>query len=207
MVTTITDFISNYGYVAVAFLIAVENIFPPIPSEIILAFSGFLALTAHLNLGGLILASVISALVGALLFYYVGKLISFKKLEQWMQGKWGNFLRFKITHLQNIQSFFNKHGTSATFWGRFLPVIRSLISIPAGMANISLSKFLVFTTLGSTIWNTVLIFIGYTVGSSWEKFAILIEDYSFIVLFILIIGASISYLIYRNYKNKRQIKN
>ena len=89
MNTTIIDFISNYGYLAVAILIAVENIFPPIPSEIILTFSGFLSISAHLNLGGLIIASTIGALVGAIVLYLLGKLISFEKLERLITGKWG----------------------------------------------------------------------------------------------------------------------
>lgn len=100
MNTTIIDFISNYGYLAVAILIAVENIFPPIPSEIILTFSGFLSISAHLNLGGLIIASTIGALVGAIVLYLLGKLISFEKLERLITGKWGKFFILKWNTLR-----------------------------------------------------------------------------------------------------------
>lgn len=204
MNTTIIDFISNYGYVAVAILIAVENIFPPIPSEVILTFSGFLSLSAHLSIGGLIIASTIGALIGALVLYFFGKLISFETLERLIQGKWGKILHFKMEHLEKAQKFFNRHGSSTAFWGRFLPVIRSLISIPAGMAGFSLKKFLLFTSAGSLIWNTALIMVGRTAGSSWQQFSGIIEEYSFIILGIVIVLGVIGYLIYRHLKTKNQ---
>lgn len=203
MNSTITDFISNYGYVAVALLIAIENIFPPIPSEVILTFSGFLSLSANLSIGGLVLTSTIGALIGAIVLYMLGKLISFETLERLIQGKWGKILHFKMEHLQKAQKFFDKHGSSTVFWGRFLPVVRSLISIPAGMAEFSMKKFLLFTAGGSIIWNTALILVGRFAGNSWEKLSVLIEEYSFIVLGIVIILGGVGYLIYRkNRKNK-----
>lgn len=205
MNTTIIDFISNYGYFAVAILIAVENIFPPIPSEVILTFSGFLSLSAHLNLGGLIIASTIGALIGAIILYLLGKLISFERLEQLINGKWGKILHFKMAHLKKAQHFFEQHGSSTAFWGRFLPVIRSLISVPAGMAEFSIKKFLLFTAGGSLIWNAVLILIGRFAGASWENFSVLIEKYSFILLLLAIIIIGCGYLIYRR-KTKRSIK-
>lgn len=204
MDSTIIDLISNYGYIAVALLIAIENIFPPIPSEIILTFSGFLSLSANLNIGGLIIASTIGALIGAIVLYLLGKLISFETLERLIKGKWGKILHFKMEHLEKAQRFFNRHGSSTAFWGRFLPVVRSLISIPAGMAEFSMKKFLLFTAGGSLIWNTVLIFVGRFAGASWEKFSILIEKYSFVVLAIVIIIAIGGYFIYRHQKKAKQ---
>lgn len=202
MSSTITDFISSYGYIAVALLIAIENIFPPIPSEVILTFSGFLSLSANLNIGGLIIASTIGALIGAIVLYLFGKLISFETLERLIKGKWGKILHFKMEHLERAQKFFNKHGSSTAFWGRFLPVIRSLISIPAGMAEFSMKKFLLFTGAGSLIWNAALIMIGRTAGSSWQEFSVIIEEYSFIVLGVVIVIGLIGYFIYRHFKKK-----
>lgn len=205
MNTTIIDFISNYGYLAIAILIAVENILPPIPSEIILTFSGFLSLSARLNLGGLIAASTIGALIGAIILYLLGKLISFEKLERLITGKWGKFLHFRIEHLKKAQYFFEQHGSSTAFWGRFLPVVRSLISIPAGMAEFPIKRFLLFTAGGSLIWNTVLIIVGRLAGASWERFSILIEKYSFVLLAIVILIIGSGYLIYW-IKTKRSTK-
>ena len=205
MNTTIIDFISNYGYLAVAILIAVENIFPPIPSEIILTFSGFLSISAHLNLGGLIIASTIGALVGAIVLYLLGKLISFEKLERLITGKWGKILHFKMEHLEKAQRFFERHGNSTAFWGRFLPVVRSLISVPAGMAKFPIKRFLLFTAGGSLIWNAVLIVVGRLAGASWERFSVLIEKYSFVLLAVVILIGGSGYLIYR-IKMKRSTK-
>ena len=203
MNTTIIDFISNYGYLAVAILIAVENIFPPIPSEIILTFSGFLSISAHLNLGGLIIASTIGALVGAIVL--LGKLISFEKLERLITGKWGKILHFKMEHLEKAQRFFERHGSSTAFWGRFLPVVRSLISVPAGMAEFPIKRFLLFTAGGSLIWNAVLIVVGRLAGASWERFSVLIEKYSFVLLAVVVLIGGSGYLIYR-IKMKRSTK-
>ena len=205
MNTTIIDFISNYGYLAVAILIAVENIFPPIPSEIILTFSGFLSISAHLNLGGLIIASTIGALVGAIVLYLLGKLISFEKLERLITGKWGKILHFKMEHLEKAQRFFERHGNSTAFWGRFLPVVRSLISVPAGMAKFPIKRFLLFTAGGSLIWNAVLIVVGRLAGASWERFSVLIEKYSFVLLAVVVLIGGSGYLIYR-IKMKRSTK-
>ena len=205
MNTIIIDFISNYGYLAVAILIAVENIFPPIPSEIILTFSGFLSISAHLNLGGLIIASTIGALVGAIVLYLLGKLISFEKLERLITGKWGKILHFKMEHLEKAQRFFERHGNSTAFWGRFLPVVRSLISVPAGMAKFPIKRFLLFTAGGSLIWNAVLIVVGRLAGASWERFSVLIEKYSFVLLAVVILIGGSGYLIYR-IKTKRSTK-
>ncbi|WP_290032966.1 DedA family protein [Ligilactobacillus cholophilus] len=203
MNTIIIDFINNYGYIAIALLIAVENIFPPIPSEVILTFGGFLSLSANLNIGGLIVASTIGALIGAIVLYLFGKLISFEHIEKLVNGKWGKILHLKIEHIEKAQRFFTKHGGSAVFWGRFLPVIRSLISIPAGMAEYSFKKFLLLTGLGSAIWNTALILVGHFAGSSWEKLSNTIEQYSIVVLFIVIIVGIIGYFIYRHFHNKK----
>src|SRR5699024_2397988 len=189
----------------VAILIGVENIFPPIPSEIILTFSGFLSISAHLNLGGLIIASTIGALVGAIVLYLLGKLISFEKLERLITGKWGKILHFKMEHLEKAQRFFERHGSSTAFWGRFLPVVRSLISVPAGMAKFPIKRFLIFTAGGSLIWNAVLIVVGRLAGASWERFSVLLEKSSFVLLAVVILIGGSGYLIYR-IKMKRSTK-
>ena len=131
---------------------------------------------------GLIIASTIGALVGAIVLYLLGKLISFEKFERLITGKWGKILHFKMEHLEKAQRFFERHGSSTAFWGRFLPVVRSLISVPAGMAKFPIKRFLIFTAGGSLIWNAVLIVVGRLAGASWERFSVLIEKYSFVLL-------------------------
>lgn len=160
---TITQLIQNYGYVAVALLIASENIFPPIPSELILTFTGFLTLSTNLSVPGTIIASTIGAFIGAVTLYWVGTFF-----DQDCLSRFG-LSPEKITKTEN---YFNSYGRAATFFGRFIPVVRSLISLPAGMSRFSLARFSFYTILGTAIWNTVLIYAGRFAGmptSKWSR--------------------------------------
>lgn len=144
----LTNLINDYGYFGIALLLALENIFPPIPSEIILGFTGFLTISSNLDIFGSIIAATIGALIGALILYFFGKIISVGRLEQLLTGRLGKILHFKPADLERASSFFNRHGNSAVFFGRFVPVVRSLISIPAGMSNYSLGRFIFFQLWG-----------------------------------------------------------
>ena len=166
---TITHLIQNYGYLAIAFLIALENLFPPIPSELILTFAGFLTLTTALNPWGAVLAATAGALLGALILYLLGTAFDRERLSRLAASKFGRFLGLSPEKIAKTERFFVKHGKSAAFFGRFVPVVRSLISIPAGMSHFSLRHFVVFTALGTLIWNTVLIFAGRFAGSAYEQ--------------------------------------
>ena len=147
------NLINQFGFWAILFLIALENIFPPIPSEVILSFGGFLTLHTKIALWEIVLASTIGSVLGALILYYVGSLFTEARLKKLVNNKFIKILGFKEDDVSKTIAWFNKHGKGAIFYGRFVPIIRSLISIPAGIAQVKLSLFVSLTFLGSLIWN------------------------------------------------------
>ena len=184
--TVLTELIGQYGYLGIALLIALENISPPIPSEVVLTFTGFLTLTAGLNIFGAIAAATFGAVLGAMILYAVGHFLSVERLEKILNGKVGQILHFKAEDLDKAANFFNRHGVLALFFGRFVPVVRSLISVPAGMTHYTFPKFLFLTTLGTLIWNTVLIYVGRIAGAAWPTIVAVIDTYSTAAFFLLV---------------------
>jgi membrane protein DedA with SNARE-associated domain len=189
----ITDIIEQYGYMGILLLIALENIFPPIPSEVILTFGGFITTTTDLSIGGVIVSSTIGSVIGAIILYWIGSLIDMERLEK-VVDKWGYILRLSRKDIHHAQTWFSKYGIWTVFFCRFIPLIRSLISIPAGMSRIHFGLFLLLTTLGTFIWNAVLINVGAAVGASWENIVLYMDMYSNImyaalgVFFLLLVG-------------------
>ena len=157
MTNLVFDLINQFGYLAISLLIAIENIFPPIPSEVILSFAGFATHHSQMNVFGVIIASTIGAVVGALVLYWIGTLLNPDRLEKLFDHKLFKLLGFKKGDVQKAIRWFDKYGTGAIFYGRCIPVVRSLISIPAGIAKVKLPKFLIYTSLGSLLWNAILV--------------------------------------------------
>lgn len=199
MTTLITVLINRFGYLAVSLLIAIENIFPPIPSEVILAFSGFITTKSELQLFYLALASTLGALIGALTLYWIGSLLKEEKISQMMERPFFQKIGFKKDDVTKANDWFQRYGIWTTFFARFIPIVRSLISLPAGMAKVDLLRFVIFTALGSLIWNTVLLSLGAYLGQNWQQVVMIIEEYSMITCvllgLILLIG---SYYWYAN---------
>ncbi|WP_289761440.1 DedA family protein [Lactobacillus intestinalis] len=200
MTALIFSFIDHFGYLAVALLIAIENVFPPIPSEVILSFSGFMTSKTSMTTFGLIIASTIGAVVGALILYWIGTLLNADRLEKLFNHTMFKRLGFKKDDVKKSIAWFDKHGIKAIFFGRCIPVVRSLISIPAGIAKVNMRTFLTLTTLGSLIWNSILIFLGSYMGAQWEQIVLIFEEYSLVVITFFIIG--IFYFSYYWYKNR-----
>lgn len=192
---TITQLIQNYGYVAVALLIAAENIFPPIPSELILTFTGFLTLSANLSVPGAIIASTIGAFIGAVTLYWVGTFFDQDRLSRFAASKVGRRFGLSPEKITKTENYFNSHGRAATFFGRFIPVVRSLISLPAGMSHFSLARFSFYTILGTAIWNTVLIYAGRFAGNAYQQVVQEFEGLSLIVLIAFCAIAAAVYLL------------
>ena len=192
----------QFGYIGVAFLIMIENIFPPIPSEVILTFGGFMTTTTNLTITGMILFSTIGSVIGALILYGIGSFLDIVRLEK-IVARWGHILRLTKNDLYKADKWFNKHGIMTVFFCRFIPLIRSLISIPAGMSKMRIGLFLLFTTFGSLIWNTVLIYFGALVGSNWKVIVYYMSIYSKIAYFLvfLIIVTGLIWILNRNKKN------
>lgn len=182
----IIEVMNSYGYIGILLLIALENIFPPIPSEVILTFSGFLTTTSDVTVLGVIIFSTIGSVFGAIILYGIGRLLNVERLEQ-IVDRWGHILRLTRKDIRKADAWFRKIGVWAVLIGRLVPLVRSLISIPAGMARMNFGVFLFFTTIGSLIWNSVLVNLGAALGSSWDTIAGYIDTYSNIVVTLLVV--------------------
>ena len=182
----IISIMNSYGYLGVFLLIAIENVFPPIPSEVILLFGGFMTTKADLNIILMIIAATLGSVLGAIILYYVGKILNKKRLIKIVNGKVGKVLRLKASDIEKADDWFDKKGNKTVFFCRFIPIVRSLISIPAGMSEMKMLKFLLYTFAGSTIWNTVLLIIGNRLGENWNSILGVFDRYSHIVLVILV---------------------
>ena len=179
--------INRFGYAGVFLLIMVENIFPPIPSEVILTFGGFMTTYTDMNVWIVILVATLGSAMGAVVLYLVGRLLSAAHLERLFEGRIGRLLHLKISDVNRAEAWFTRHGSKAIFFCRFVPIVRSLISVPAGMAKAKMAPFLLFTVAGTFIWNTVLIFLGRVAGDAWESMAHYVDTYSMIALAALVI--------------------
>ena len=183
----IIQIIENWGYLGVGLLIAIENVFPPIPSEVILAFGGFMTTKTVLNEVGVIISATIGSTVGAIVLYLIGRILNKERLEKIVSGKIGKVLRLKSEDIEKADKWFDTKGQKTVFICRFIPIVRSLISIPAGMSEMKIWKFLLYTIFGSAIWNTVLVLLGKKLGDSWETVVNVFNEFSHIILIILII--------------------
>lgn len=183
----IIQIMNQFGYFGIFFLIALENIFPPIPSEVILLFGGFMTTYTKLNLFGVVIASTLGSLLGAIALYFVGKILNKERLKKIVNGKIGKVLRLKASDIDKADQWFDTKGNKTVFFCRFIPIVRSLISIPAGMSEMPMGKFLLYTTTGTLIWNTVLSLLGNKVGENWEDILLIFENYSHIAAIVLVI--------------------
>lgn len=184
----VIDIINRFGYVGIGFLIALENIFPPIPSEIILTFGGFMTTFSAMNVWGVIFAATIGAVAGAVVLYYLGWILNAERLERLFDSKLGKRLHLKREDVRRAEGWFFRHGNKTVFFCRFIPIVRSLISIPAGTAKMKIGVFLFLTAVGTAIWNIVLVFLGKFAGDAWGTVAGYFNIYSviFTVIFVLL---------------------
>ncbi|EAG1698585.1 DedA family protein [Listeria monocytogenes] len=186
METWITSIMADFGYIGIFVLIMVENLFPPIPSEIILTFGGFMTTVTSLNVVMVIIVATLGSVVGAILLYKVASYFGKERLTK-IVLKNGRILRLKESDIERAENFFLKYGSWAVFLCRMIPLIRSLISIPAGMTKMKMSKFLILTTAGSLLWNTVLIGLGAMLGESWSEIVVFMDSFSTIIYSIIAI--------------------
>ncbi len=184
----IIGIINQYGYFGIALLIAVENIFPPIPSEVILTFSGFMTTVTDLKIWGVVLSATIGSVLGAVVLYSVGRLMSPQRLEHLLGGKLGRVLHLKREDVHRAGAWFARRGKLTVFFCRFIPVVRSLISIPAGMAKMRMGMFLLLTALGTFLWNVVLVYLGAFFGSSWETVVRYVDTYSIAAIAVVAVS-------------------
>lgn len=159
--------IERIGVVGVGLLVALENLFPPIPSEVILPFAGFSAARGDLDPVGAWVAATVGAVVGAWVLYGVGARVGAERLHDLAGRRW--FLLFSSRDLARGERFFGRHGGKVVLLGRLVPFVRSVVSVPAGTTGMPLGRFTALTALGSGIWNAVFLYLGYRLGSDWER--------------------------------------
>ena len=174
------------GYGAILMAMFLENLFPPIPSELIMPLGGFYVQQGQLELVPVVIAGVIGTVLGAFPWYGIGRIVNEKRIQNWLKnhGKW---LGISPEELARSRRWFNQYGTSLVFWGRLVPGIRTLISVPAGIEMMPLFPFIAWTTAGSLIWTLLLTLAGQALGESYDQVAILIDPISKIVKIILLI--------------------
>lgn len=183
-----TDIMDALGYAGLAFLVALENVFPPIPSEIILPLAGFNSSNGDMNVYLAILFATIGSLVGALILYYVGYVFGEERVRV-IVAKWGKWLGFKETDIDKADEWFDRYGGFAVAMCRVVPIVRSLISIPAGLRKMPILSFAMYTTAGSLVWNTILIFAGYLLGDNWDHVEEYVGYLQYVVIaVVLVIG-------------------
>jgi membrane protein DedA with SNARE-associated domain len=169
-------FMEEFGYIGIMLVIALENLFPPIPSEIVLPFGGFMTTRTGLTVPGVVLASTLGSVIGAIILYCIGRLANVEQLERFI-GRWGHILRVSRRDVRAAEGWFIRYGSWTVFFCRLIPVVRSLISIPAGMAKMDLAAFILYSTMGTLVWNTILVSLGAFLGASWEEVLKYVEIY------------------------------
>lgn len=162
------DLVERLGYAGVALAVAMENVFPPIPSEAILPMAGFLVGQGRFSFPAVVIAATIGSVVGALLLYALGYFFGEHKLRVLFR-RFGRFALLDEQDLNTAIEWFGRHGTKAVLICRVVPIVRSLISVPAGLVRMSLGTFILYTAIGSGVWNTLLISAGWVLGNEWER--------------------------------------
>jgi membrane protein DedA with SNARE-associated domain len=177
----VQDVINQFGYLGVALLVVIENVFPPIPSEIVLPFAGFVAqqgasavnatagaAQSDTTVVGMMIAATIGSVVGALILYFVSAAIGPERLRQFVE-RFGKWFGVKSSDLVRAEEWFDRRSVVAVLVGRCVPLIRSIVSIPAGFRRMKLTSFVVLTAIGSAVWNIALIGAGAVLGDQWER--------------------------------------
>jgi membrane protein DedA with SNARE-associated domain len=164
----IKSIIENFSYSGIGFLMFLENVFPPIPSELIVPLAGFVSTQGRLSLAGLIAAGTAGSVLGAVLFYYLGLKAGGERLRRWCD-RHGRWIGLSRRDLDRSDAWFERRGAWAVLVGRVVPGVRSLISIPAGVSAMNFRLFLIFTIIGSAVWTTVLAIAGRALGRNYEQ--------------------------------------
>jgi membrane protein DedA with SNARE-associated domain len=164
----ITDLVSHFGYGGVGLLMFLENVFPPIPSELIMPLAGFVARRGELNLGVTIAAGTVGSLAGASFWYVLGRRLGERRLRAWIE-RHGHWLGLSADDIDRSARWFRRHGPLAVTLGRLVPGVRTLISVPAGIAGMRALPFLLFTIVGTALWTAALSFAGYLLGARYGR--------------------------------------
>ena len=190
----ITRVIATLGYTGVAVLTFFENLFPPIPSELVIPLAGFVAASGDLHIAPVIAAASFGSLAGAALWYEIGRKVGERRLHAWVKahGKW---LTLGVSDVERSQVWFRRHGNAAVFFGRLVPGVRTFVSLPAGFAGMPRGPFLLYSAAGTVVWTAALAYAGVILRASFT----VVGDYLNIVTILLFAGLAVM-MVYRYYK-------
>jgi membrane protein DedA with SNARE-associated domain len=201
MMEWINSLMTSLGYWGIGLLMFAENVFPPIPSELIMPLAGFTVAQGKMNFSLAVLAGTMGTMLGTYAWYYLGRLVNYERLGGWIDrhGKW---IGVSVKEIDRVNDWFNVHGRNAVFFGRMVPGIRTLISLPAGMNQMSLITFTVYSTVGTLIWTLALTAAGFLLGENYGSIEKYLAPISKIVGFGLI--GLLGYWIFKKIRRSNQ---
>ncbi|HYE80218.1 MAG TPA: DedA family protein [bacterium] len=186
MAEWVTGMMEKGGYLAIVLLMFLENLFPPLPSELIMPFAGYTAARGDMRLWLVILAGSIGSLLGALLWYYIGRWVGLERLKVWA-GRHGRWLTMGPAEVEAADAWFDARCGKAVFIGRLIPAVRTLISVPAGIAGMPRGPFLLYSGLGTLLWTTGLAYTGHALGTNYTRVAEYVDPIAHGVLGLLVV--------------------
>ena len=195
----ITDFIGEHGYLALFLLMFLENVFPPIPSELIMPFAGYAAANGDINPIGAVIAGSAGSLLGALAWYGVGYWLGAERLKHGAK-RYGRWLTISESDVDRAQRWFDRYGDFAVCIGRLIPAVRSVISVPAGIARLGLRRFLFWSSVGTVAWTSLLTGLGYMLGKRFTEVDAWLKPVSLTIVAIAIAG-----YLYRLYRTRDRL--
>jgi membrane protein DedA with SNARE-associated domain len=200
----ITNTMNSLGYLGIGLLMFLENLFPPIPSELIMPLAGYTATFPNTQIQVIpaIAAGVIGTILGAIPWYYAGLILGKQRLQV-LAGRYGKWIGISGEDIEKSVNWFQKHGTKAVLFGRLVPGIRTLISIPAGISKMPVVPFFLYSTIGTIVWVTLLTYAGYFLGKNYK----LVEDYIDVITKVVVFGVLLviaAFIGYRLWKRSRK---
>ncbi|MDQ7909461.1 DedA family protein [Phytohabitans sp. ZYX-F-186] len=201
LVGLVTDLVERLGGPGAGLAVALENLFPPIPSEVILPLAGFTASRGEMSLAGAIAWTTLGSVLGALALYYVGVALGRERIR----AVAARLPLVKVADVDRTEAWFARHGGKAVFFGRMIPIFRSLISVPAGVERMPVGRFLLYTAAGSLIWNTLFVMAGYLLGENWQS----VEGYAgaFQKVVIVACALAVGWFVVTRLARRRRARN
>lgn len=195
--------VQTLGYAGLAFLSLVENIVPPVPSEFVLPFAGFLVAEGRLNVVLVLLATTVGGFLGTTFFYWLGRVLGETRVRA-LIGRFGRYVLLRVTDYDDALAFFQRYDAQVVFWARFVPGVRSLISLPAGVAGMGFGRFAFYTLVGTVLWNGALVTAGWVLGERWEAVLDLVDRLE-AVLWVLLGVAVVGWIVWQRRRRLRAV--
>ena len=186
MESWITSTIESLGYAGVIFLMFLENLFPPIPSEVVMPLSGYTAAQGQLSIVGVIVAGTFGSVLGAVFWYYIARWLGEDRLKGWTR-RHGRWITLGPKDVDKADDWFDRYGGWVVFFGRLVPTVRTLVAIPAGLFGMNLWLYLLLTTVGSAIWTAALALVGWWLGSNWKTVGTYIDPVTYAIMAAIIV--------------------